>query len=124
MEGDAAVRAGRRGSPGLAELPILIAAELRTGGQSIDHHDFLLGVPAIPIPIPLSGATLSTPKIALFERDRQTGIAKLAVTAIGKDGTLTASTGPRYGVSDETKWTVLLFLSWTDEDLLPDTVRK
>jgi len=100
-----------------------MVAELRTGGQSIDHSDFLVGIPAIPIPIPLVG-TFSIPKVALFERDRQTGIAKLAVTATGKDGALTASTGPTYGESDHTQMVVLLFFSWTKEDLLPDGLRR
>jgi len=100
-----------------------MVAELRTGGQSIDHHDFLVGLPAVPIPIPLVG-TLSTPKLALYERNRQTGIAKLAVTAYGKDGALTASTGPTYGESDQTRWDLLLFFSWTRQDLLPEALKK
>jgi Family of unknown function (DUF6655) len=97
-----------------------MVAELRTGGQSINHNDFLIGLPAIPIPIPLVG-TVTTPKIALFERDRQTGIAKLAVTAYGKDGALTTSTGATYGESDDTNFVVLLFLTWTDQDVLPQS---
>jgi hypothetical protein len=100
-----------------------MVAELRSGGESIDYHDFLLGIPAVPVPVPLSGS-LSTPKVALVERDQQTGIAKLAVTAYGKDGALTTSTGPSYGESTLKKWTVLLFVSWTEEDLLPDTTRR
>lgn len=100
-----------------------MVAELRTGGQSIDHHDFLIGIPAIPIPIPLVG-TVTTPKIALFDHDRQTGIAKMAVTAVAKDGALAASTGPTYGSSDKTDFTLLLFISWTDQDLLPPSETK
>jgi hypothetical protein len=100
-----------------------MVVELRTGGQSIDHHSFLVGIPAIPVPIPFAG-TLTTPKIAIFEKDRQTGIAKLALTAYGKDGALTASTGPNFGDSDQTQWTVLLFFSWTDQDLVPDSMVK
>ncbi|MEJ0068353.1 MAG: DUF6655 family protein [Pseudomonadota bacterium] len=95
-------------------------AELRTGGQSVDHHDFLIGVPAIPIPIPLAG-TVTTPKLSLFETDRQTGIAKLAITAFGKDGALTASTGPIYGKSDLTHKVVFLFFAWTHQDIKPET---
>lgn len=97
--------------------------EIRTGGQSIDHDDFLVGLPAIPIPIPLVG-TMTTPKIPIFERDKQTGIAKLALTGYGEDGALAVSTGPRYGTSDDTQWTVLLFISWTHQDLLPKNVKN
>jgi len=100
-----------------------MVAELRTGGQSIDHDDFLIGLPAIPIPIPLTG-TVTTPKVPLFESDRQTGIAKLAITAYGKDGALAASSGPVYGESDLTHKVVLLFISWTNQDLLPDALKK
>jgi hypothetical protein len=100
-----------------------MVVELRTGAQSIDHHSFLIGIPSIPVPIPFAGA-VTTPKIALFEKDRQTGIAKLALTAYGKDGALTASTGPNFGDSDQTQWTVLLFFSWTDQDLVPESLVK
>jgi len=95
-----------------------VIAEVRTGGQSIDHHNFLLGIPAIPIPIPASG-TVQTPKVALYEKDRQTGIAKLAITAYDKNGALTTSTGPVYGYSRHVTSTVLFVISWQDEDLLP-----
>jgi hypothetical protein len=100
-----------------------MVAELRTGGQSIDHRDFLVGIPAIPIPIPLVG-TFSIPKVAFFERDRQTGIAKMAVTSYGKDGTLNASTGPAYGESDHTQMVALLFFSWSKDNLLPDEFKR
>lgn len=100
-----------------------MVAELRTGGQSIDHDDFLIGLPAIPIPIPLTG-TVTTPKVPIYENDTQTGIAKLAVTAYDKQGALTASTGPVYGESDLTHRTLLLFISWTNQDLLPDALKQ
>lgn len=95
-----------------------MVVEVRTGAQSINHHDFLIGLPAIPIPIPLAGS-VTTPKIPILEDNRQTGIAKLAITAYGRNGMLTASSGPVYGQSDMARWTVLLFISWTDQDILP-----
>lgn len=97
-----------------------MVAELRTGGQSIDHQDFLIGLPSITVPVPLSGP-LTTPKVSIFERDRQTGTAKMAITAYGKDGALTASTGPAYGHSDQTHWVAFFVFSWTNSDLLPET---
>lgn len=100
-----------------------MVAELRMGGQSIDRRGLLIGLPAIPIPIPLAG-TISTPKIALFEDDQQTGIAKLAVTAYDREGALAASTGPVYGTSHKTDWVALLFISWTTQDVLPDGVAE
>src|SRR5258708_764498 len=31
-----------------------MVAEVRTGGQSINHHDFLIGIPAVPVPVPFT----------------------------------------------------------------------
>lgn len=96
-----------------------VVVELRTGGASIDHDTFLIGIPSFSVPIPLAGA-FTFPQIALYERDRQTGLAKLAVTAYDtKSGALAATTGPRYGTSDRTHYVVLLFVSWTRSDLVP-----
>lgn len=98
-----------------------MVAEVQIGGQSIDHHDFLIGAPSIPIRIPRVG-TLSTSKVALFENDEQTGIAKMAVTAYGKDGALTASTEPTYGKSVRARRVFLMLFSWSKDDLQPDTM--
>lgn len=101
-----------------------IVVELRSGAQSIDHHTFLIGIPSIPIPIPLAG-TVNTPQVAIFARDRQTGIAKLAITSYGaRDGALVTSSGPTYAASDKTDFTLLLFISWTDTDLMPQAIKE
>src|SRR5258706_1901167 len=96
-----------------------VVVEPRSGAQSINHKNFLIGIPNFPIPIPLVG-TVSFPDIALYKRDRQTGVAKLAITAYNqKTGKLTASTGPKAGASDRTQFVVLLFFSWTETDTVP-----
>jgi hypothetical protein len=101
-----------------------VIVEMRSGAQSIDHHDMLIGIPSFPIPIPLAGA-LNFPKIALFERNRQTGIAKLAITGYeAKDGKLVASTGPVFATSDKTEYTVLLAISWSENDLMPEPIKE
>jgi hypothetical protein len=94
-----------------------MVVELRTGAQSIDHDDLLIGLPSIPIPIPLAG-TVTTPKLAFYEKDHQIGVAKMAITAYARDGALVASTVPGYGRSTETRRAVLFF-SWSDSDLPP-----
>jgi hypothetical protein len=101
-----------------------MVAEVRTGGQSINHHDLLFGIPPIPVPVPFTTTVVTTPKVALYERDQQTGIAKLAITAYDKNGTLTTSTGPTYGKSNSTQFALLLFFSWGHDDLLPDAMKK
>jgi hypothetical protein len=101
-----------------------IIVEMRSGAQSIDHHNFLVGIPSFPIPIPLSG-TLNFPKIAFFDRDRQTGIAKLAITGYSaKDGALVASTGPVFATSDKTDYTLLLVISWSENNLMPEPINE
>jgi hypothetical protein len=101
-----------------------LIVELRNGAQSIDHHGFLVGIPAIPIPVPLTG-TITTPEVALFKRDRQSGVAKIALSVYGaKTGALAGSTGAIYGGSSDTHWTVLLLVSWDTGDIAPPEPEK
>lgn len=96
--------------------------ELRNGAQSIDHRTMLVGVPSIPVPIPLAG-TVQTPEVALFKQDKQRGISKIALTVYGaKSGALAGSTGPVYGDSEDTHWTVLLILAWDTQDIMPEDI--
>jgi hypothetical protein len=101
-----------------------IIVEMRSGAQSIDHHTFLVGIPGFPIPIPFAGA-LNFPQIALYERDRQTGIAKLAISSYGaKDGALVSSSGPAFAASDKTDFTLLLLISCSDIDVMPPPLQQ
>jgi len=93
--------------------------EARSGAQSIDKSEFLIGVPQTPIPIPLAG-TLTIPEIALCKRAQMKGVAKAAVTGYdAKTGALKLSSGSAYGYSHDTEWTVLLLISWSHDDLVP-----
>ncbi len=99
-----------------------VIVELRNGAQSIDHKSLLVGIPSIPVPIPLAG-TITTPELALFKRDRQNGISKIAITAYdARDGGLTASSGAHYGRSEKTGWTVLLAFSWDTQNIMPEDI--
>lgn len=97
-----------------------VIVDVRSGALSINKSETLVGLPATEIPLPLSSGPLKTPEIALFKDARQRGIAKFAMTTYdAKDGSLRASSGPVYGFSHRTKWVVLLFVSWTTDDLTP-----
>jgi hypothetical protein len=74
---DALLRDGARLVDDKKKADLIV--ERRTGGQSIDHNTFLVGIPSFPIPIPFT-SNAYFPEIALYKRDRQTGVAKLAVT--------------------------------------------
>jgi hypothetical protein len=100
-----------------------VVAEVRTGAQSIDHHEFLIGIPSIPVPIPTTSEVAKTPKLALYDDDKQTGVAKIAVTAVGRDGSLAGSSGPAFGESHERDVTLLLFISWNRQDIMPQSDR-
>lgn len=95
--------------------------EIRAGALSVDEDTTLFGIPSFDIPIPLSGP-LKFPEIALYKKYRRIGVAKFAMTGYdAKQGNIKASSGPDYGYSHRTKWTVLVFISWTKDDLIPES---
>lgn len=101
-----------------------VILEIRSGALSIDETKTLLGTPSFQVPVPLTAAP-KIPEIALFKKDQQRGIAKLAVTAYdAKDGSYLASTSPTYGFSHRTRWTVLIFINWLSSDVIPPAKRE
>ena len=52
---------------------------LRSGALSTDEDGYLVGIPAIGVPVPLMG-TLNLPELALFKRDETQGVAKFDAT--------------------------------------------
>ncbi|MDP4795558.1 MAG: hypothetical protein NWR87_01475 [Rhodospirillales bacterium] len=97
-----------------------LVLEPRIGASSIDRKTFLFGIPGFPIPIPLVGP-LQFPELALFKRDRQQGVVKLAITSYdAKTGALHQSADPVFSFSQRTDWVALLFISWQNNDLVPE----
>jgi hypothetical protein len=97
--------------------------EIRSGALATNDHEVLVGVPSFTVPVPLSGS-FTTPKLALYDRTTQLGVAKFAAVATdAKSGALIAASAPQYGFSHSTKHIVLLFFSWTDNDLIPEQHR-
>ncbi len=93
--------------------------EPRVGALSIDRKQTLVGIPSFPIPIPLAG-DLNFPELALFKRDRQQGVVKLALTSYdARTGELHESMAPVYGFSQHNDWVVLLLFGWQSNDLMP-----
>jgi hypothetical protein len=98
-----------------------VVVELRTGGDSIDHNTVLVGIPPLPIPFTYG----SSPEIALYKRDRQTGVAKLAVTVYSEStGRLVGSSGPQYGSSDHTRFSVLFYFTWVHSNIEPMDLQR
>jgi hypothetical protein len=101
-----------------------LVAELRTGAQAVNRKDMLVGVPSFSIPVPMAGP-LSTPEVALFKRDTQKGISKIALTLLNaKTGALVDSTGASYGDSRLIRYQALLVFNWTDEDVAPKPIAQ
>ena len=99
-----------------------LVAELRTGAQAVNHKDMLVGLPSFSLPVPMAGP-MSTPEVALFKRDTQKGISKIALTLLNaKTGALVDSTGASYGDSRLIKYQALLVFNWTDEDVAPEHI--
>ncbi len=93
---------------------------VRNGALSTDRKDMLVGVPSFSVPIPFSSAPLVAPKLALYQDADQEGVAKFSATVYdAKTGRLVSSTRPAFGFSHNRKHTVMLFISWRDNDVLP-----
>ena len=69
---------------------------------------------------PLIGGEGGIDELALFKRDRQTGVAKLAVTAYRQStGALAGSSGPSFGSSNHTETVILLVIDNIMSDIEP-----
>lgn len=96
-----------------------VVVELRSGALATNDHELLIGIPSFSLPIPFAGS-ITTPKIALYDRSTQLGVAKFAATGVSaKNGTLVASTAPQYGFAHKTDYIVLLFFGWSRQDMIP-----
>jgi hypothetical protein len=99
--------------------------EARTGGQSVDHNSLFIGIPSISIPVPPTFYPVTTPELAFFKRDRQTGIAKLAIVAYRQDsGAYAASSGSSVGSSNHTETTILLVFDRITSDIEPKELQS
>ncbi len=103
-----------------------VIVELRTGGQSVDHNNLFVGIPSLTVPIPPTFTTpVTTPELALFKRDRKTGVAKLEIVAYRRDsGAFTGASGASFGASNHTEYTVLLLFDWIQSDIEPKELQN
>lgn len=110
---DRVLREGGRLVESRSDADVIL--EIRAAALSIDEGNVFVGIPSISLPIPLTPAW-QTPEIALFKREHQEGIAKLAVTSYWvESGRLNSSSGPVLGKSTRNRWGIL-FISWTTMD--------
>jgi len=123
---DRLLRAGGLISDNRANADTIV--EVRSGGQSVDHNSLFIGIPSISVPLTLllpSFNPVTIPDLSLFKRDRQTGVAKLAVTAYRQStGALAGSAGPVFGSSNHTETVVLLVIDMIDSDIEPKELQN
>lgn len=58
--------------------------DVRSGGLGTDRQSVLVGTPAVQLPSVVPGLPTSVPEIALFKKNDQRGVAKLAVFAYNR----------------------------------------
>jgi hypothetical protein len=101
-----------------------LVLEPRIGAISIDRDKTTVGTNAFDLPVPLAGE-VRVPDIALYKRDTQQGVIKVAATTYdSKTGKLIQSLDPVYGFSNKTDWGALLIFSWDTNDLMPDGSKR
>jgi hypothetical protein len=100
-----------------------VEVELRSGALATNDHELLIGIPSFNVPVPFAGS-LSTPKIAIYDRTMQLGVAKFAASDLcAKTGALVSSSRPQYGFAHKSDYIVLLFFGWSRDDLIPKAQR-
>jgi hypothetical protein len=94
-----------------------IILEARSGGLGIDSRIGLLGIPAIPFPIPMVG-TISTPEVAFYKSELHDSIGRFVLLAYDKNtGAFIHSTGSLPGKSYFHYYKVLGFFHWRNTDI-------
>jgi hypothetical protein len=99
-----------------------ITIEARSGALSTDDKTYLLGLPALGIPVPLAG-TVATPEIALYKSNKQYSTAKFALLAyLTQSREHVFSSGVMVGKAYNNYYNILFFpLHRTD---VPEIKRK
>jgi|ERR1700722_2332491 len=71
-----------------------VIVEIRSGALAINSSQFLFGLPAFTLPVPLAGP-LTTPEIAFYKNQKQDSIGKFALVAYMRNsGEYLQSAGP------------------------------
>jgi len=84
-----------------------VVVEIGSGGVGTDRDDLFVGFPGMATPLP---APVSIPRIALFERSKAMGTAKIALVAYDTKSKLPViNTGYALARADHRNWQVLGF---------------
>jgi hypothetical protein len=74
-----------------------IIVEIRSGGLSVNSSDYMIGIPSVTLPVPVTGP-VTTPEVAFFKDEKDFGIAKFSLFAYAREtGAFTNASGPDSG---------------------------
>jgi hypothetical protein len=94
-----------------------IIVEARSGGLGLDSRVSLLGIPALPFPIPMVG-TVTTPEIALYKAELHDSMGKFVLLAYdNKSGGYLHSTGRLDGKAYLHHYSILGLINWRRTDV-------
>ncbi len=92
--------------------------EIRSGALGIDNSDTIVGMRESELPIPLTQGGITIPKIALFEKVRQLGIAKFAIAVYdAQTGLAVGKPEPKFGYARKNDYTAAFVISWKRDDI-------
>jgi hypothetical protein len=76
-----------------------VVLEVRSGGVSVDHEEYLLGIPSVFLPGEAgTSVSLTTPELSILKSTKQYGYASVAFVAyLQKSGEVLALSGPFVG---------------------------
>jgi hypothetical protein len=90
---------------------------VRVGVQSIDNRIVDMGLPSIPIPLPVPGITLAFPALTFLKKDQSLGITVIGLTAWNaKTGLLVDDLGEKLGLSYSSIWSSAATGTWEVND--------
>jgi hypothetical protein len=93
-----------------------VIVEIRSGGLGMNTSDFLIGIPTLQIPIPLSGP-VQTPEIAIYKSQKADSIGKFALFAyLRESGEHLRSSGPNSGYAHFHLYKIM-GISWKRTDV-------
>jgi hypothetical protein len=100
-----------------------VVVEIRSGVLSMDNSETLVGLPAMALPIPLTGSPVQTPELALYKSKRSDSVANFALFAYERaSGQYLRSVSPMLGRSNLRLYKVV-FISWQKTDV-PELTRQ
>ena len=100
-----------------------LVLEVASGALSINRRDMLLGLPALPLPLPFADQVLKIPEFPLLKMITYRGRAKLLFSPFAPEtGAQTGSAALYYGKCRETHWW-FLFLGPITSSTMPDEER-